>query len=463
MPSHRSSSNLRSPPPAAATALAWGDLDPSRLLVRWPSERPVAALHSGGGLHGDSRWSIVAQPRRVATIPLSPPDHGLGTLSRSLDAIPIDRPETPPDGTPPFSGGWCVAFSYEMGRWFEPTARASRELAAEDDRGWPAAILAWCPELLAFDRKAAQWWWIGEGPPPEWVEELPRRAEPPATATLRSLRPDRPQHRFTEAVSRTIELIHAGDLFQANIAQRFGAALEGPSRAFAARALPASAAAFGAYLELTLETGDRGGERRAILSLSPERFLRVGGDGRIAAAPIKGTRPASAGEAELRDSPKDAAELAMIVDLMRNDLGRVCELGSVSVTEPRRIDRHPTLLHAVAEIEGRLRRGVTVRELLAATFPPGSVTGAPKIRAMQVIDELEPVERGPYCGAIGWIDRRFGAVLSVAIRTLMLRERVAGCWECDYLAGCGVVAESDPEAEGRESLVKTEVLRTLLG
>lgn len=463
MPSHCSSSTIRFPPPARATALPWRDLDPSRLLGRWPAERPIVALHSGGLVHGDSRWSLFADPQRVSAVPLSPPDRGLEALRRTLGSIPIGRSESPPNGTPPFSGGWCVAFSYEMGRWFEPSACASRELSSADDRGWPAAILAWCPQLLAFDRRARQWWWVGEGPPPEWVEELPRRPEPPATATLRSLRPDHPPHRFTAAVSRAIELIHAGDLFQANVAQRFGAALEGPSRAFAARALPASAAAFGAYLELELGAGDRGRERRAILSLSPERFLRIEADGRIATAPIKGTRPATASEAELRDSPKDAAELAMIVDLMRNDLGRVCELGSISVTEPRRIDRHPTLLHAVAEVEGRLRCGVTVPELLAATFPPGSVTGAPKIRAMQVIDELEPVARGPYCGAIGWIDERFGAVLNVAIRTLMLRERVPGSWECDYLAGCGVVAESDPASESRESLVKTEVLRALLG
>lgn len=444
----------------AATALPWRDLAPSELLRRWPAARPLAALHSAGTPHDDARWSVLAEPRRTEILPLAPANAGLAALREALDAATVDRASPPAEGQPPFSGGWCVCFSYEMGRWFEPTACGPDLAAAADDRGWPAAILARCPCLLAFDRRERRWWWIGDEPPPAWVEALPSSAENGGEGSLHDLRPDRDAARFEDAVARAVELVHAGDLFQANIAQRFAATLRGSVRGFAARALPASGAAFGAYLEAELAGG---ADRRAILSLSPERFLRVAAEGRIAAAPIKGTRPASASEQELRDSVKDAAELAMIVDLMRNDLGRVCELGSIAVPTPRRIDRHPTVLHGVAEVEGRLRRGVRMSDLLAATFPPGSVTGAPKIRAMQVIDMLEPVRRGPYCGAIGWIDRRHGAILSVAIRTLLLRLRSASTAECDYLAGCGIVAESDPAAESRESLDKTAVLRSLLG
>ncbi len=443
----------------SATLLPWRDLDPNALLRRWPPDRALAALHSSGPVHEDARWTLLAEPQPSRLIPLEPREEGLASLRDAIDDCRIDRALPPGEGLPPFSGGWCVCFAYEMGRWFEPTACGPALEAAVDDRGWPAAILAPCPCLLAFDRRERRWWWIGEEAPPAWIESLPESAETCVDGTLHDLRPDHDATRFEAAVARTVELIHAGDLFQANIAQRFTAELRGSVRGFASRALPASGAAFGAYLEASLAGGT---DRRAILSLSPERFLRIAADGRIATSPIKGTRPASASEQELLGSAKDAAELAMIVDLMRNDLGRVCELGSISVPTPRRIDRHPTVLHGVAEVEGRLREGVRSSDLLAATFPPGSVTGAPKIRAMQVIDRLEPVRRGPYCGAIGWIDRRHGAILNVAIRTLLLRSRSESAAACDYLAGCGIVAESDPAAESRESLDKTAVLRALL-
>src|SRR5262249_4999701 len=154
----------------------------------------------------------------------------------------------------------------------------------------------------------------------------------------------------------------------------------------------------------------------ALISNSPELFLRVTPDRHVLTRPIKGTRPRAPGmEIELRDSAKDQAELAMIVDLERNDLGRVCEIGSVHVVEPRAIEAHPTVYHGVATIEGTLRRDVSFVDLLRATFPGGSVTGAPKIRAMQIIDQLEPVARGPYCGAIGYLDADGTIELNLAI------------------------------------------------
>jgi para-aminobenzoate synthetase component 1 len=214
---------------------------------------------------------------------------------------------------------------------------------------------------------------------------------------------------------------------------------------------------------------DQPGVRRGIISMSPELLLAFDASTRqVITRPIKGTQLSCNDPRVLRQSSKDAAELTMIVDLMRNDLGRVCEIGSVQVPAPRMIETHGTVHHGVAEITGRVRADVSVGGLLRAVFPGGSVTGAPKIRAMQIIDELEPQPRGPYCGCIGFISDRGDVTLNVAIRTMLLQgegptdqfDQMTG--ELRYAAGCGIVADSDPEAEYRESLAKTAVLREAL-
>ena len=200
---------------------------------------------------------------------------------------------------------------------------------------------------------------------------------------------------YLTMVSNTIDYIAAGDIFQANITQRLCGTFDGSTRALGRSALALSQAWYGAYLELPAG--------RCLVSLSPELFLDADFNSRaVITRPIKGTRPTTVDARDLLESPKDAAELHMIVDLMRNDLGRVCEYGSVRVPQSRAIETHPTVHHGVAEITGSLCADVSLGRLLEATFPGGSVTGAPKIRAMQIIDELEPVSRGPYCGAIGF-------------------------------------------------------------
>jgi para-aminobenzoate synthetase component 1 len=191
--------------------------------------------------------------------------------------------------------------------------------------------------------------------------------------------------------------------------------------------------------------------------MSPELFLHLDREGRVVTRPIKGTRPAGADPAEFLGSAKDAAELHMIVDLMRNDLARACRPGSVRVRQARAAEPHATVLHGVAEIEGELRPEATLGELLAATFPPGSITGAPKVRAMQVIRELESFDRGPYCGAIGLLGADGSLSLNVAIRTATLRGSPQA-WRVRYAAGCGVVSDSDPAEEVRETHAKAAVL-----
>lgn len=440
---------------ATSRALGW-DLDPFEAILAWPAEVPLGLVAADDREGDGARWTLlmpVESARCLASRAPGPddPDATVGALAELLGEAPLSRAEPCPTDAPPFSLGRVVALSYELGRRLEPSVvqDPSRRTAVPD--AWVARP-SW---ILVHDRKLDAWWRLAEedAAVPDWVAALPDRPRAARSFALDPLRSDLPAPAFERAVAATVDLIHAGDLFQANVAQRFSTTLHGPRRALAAEALRGHSARHGAYLELDAD--------RAVLSMSPESFLAVGPDGVVATRPIKGTRPGDGDPAELLASPKDAAELAMIVDLMRNDLGRACRLGSIEVVDPRRLERHPTVLHAVAEVRGRLREEVTAAALLAATFPPGSVTGAPKIRAMQVIESLEAVPRGIYCGSIGWIDDRHGLRLNVAIRTAML-ERLAGDrWSLRYHAGCGIVADSDPTAESAESLAKTAVLDRL--
>src|SRR3954451_14532479 len=249
--------------------------------------------------------------------------------------------------------------------------------------------------------------------------EVPARAEmhqrvPPELYRLRS---SFSRDAYLAAAERCLEYIRAGDVFQVNLAQVFTVAHDDSPRAIWSRLQSATPATYGAFLNF--------GEID-LISNSPELFLRVTPDRRVVTRPIKGTRPRLPGmELELRDSAKDQAELNMIVDLERNDLGRVCEVASVKVTQARTSDAHPAVYHGVAAVEGNLRSDVGLVELLRATFPGGSITGAPKIRAMEVIEELEPVRRGPYCGAIGYLSADGQIGLNIAIRTIVVKDGVA--------------------------------------
>jgi para-aminobenzoate synthetase component 1 len=259
---------------------------------------------------------------------------------------------------------------------------------------------------------------------------------------------DRPA--YEAAVAYVIEYIRAGDVFQVNLSQRFTAGLAKQPAEIYGHLVERSPAAFGAFLDY----GDF-----ALLSNSPELFIRITPERRIVTRPIKGTRPRTSGmEVELRDSRKDKAELAMIVDLERNDLGRVCEIGSVKVVEPRVMEAHPTVYQGVATIAGSLRQDATFVDVLRAMFPSGSVTGAPKIRAMQIIDELEPVRRDAYCGAIGYLGSDGTIELNVAIRTMTIKDG-----KVHIPVGGGIVADSDPAAEYEETLIKARAMFAAAG
>ncbi len=302
-------------------------------------------------------------------------------------------------------------------------------------------------------------------------------ASPPKPQPMPRVRPvlrsDPGRAGYTRAVARAIEYIRAGDIYQANIAHRLSGRFSGSAAdLFAALAATANPAHGLGLLSPAAPPGTPQPHALAVLSLSPELFLSYDAPTRrLTTRPMKGTRPGNADPRELRDAAKDKAELAMIVDLMRNDLGRVCTFGSVRVDDPRRIERHATgpgaVLQATATVSGTVREGLTTADILEATFPPGSVTGTPKLRAMQIIDELEPFARGPWCGCLGVFHDTGSFELAVAIRTIVIKGQVQPGTdtfenaELIYPVGAGIVADSDPASEWRETLDKARVLEAV--
>jgi len=323
-------------------------------------------------------------------------------------------------------GGWIGHINYDFGRLFEPAWGSHH--APPDTLHLPLFHFTYCTP--AKERRTY-------APEPEH-----RTTNAPLTSSFT-------REAYEAAVARSIEYIAAGDVFQVNLSQRFTAGLPTHSAHVYQWLVRNAPARYGAYLNYA---------DYCVISNSPELFLKI--DGRqITTRPIKGTRPLGEGMAdELRDSAKDTAELNMIVDLERNDLGRVCETGSVRVTQPRHIEAHPTVYHGVATIEGTLRERISLIDVLRATFPGGSVTGAPKIRAMQIIDELEPVRRDAYCGAIGYVARDGRCEFNLAIRTMTVKDGLI-----HIPVGGGIVADSDPAAEYEETLVKAKAMFEALG
>ena len=404
----------------------------------------------------------------------------------------------PVAGLPPFQGGAAGYLAYDWGRTLEriPACRY-------DDLALPDVVLGIYDWVIAWDHDEARAWLISTGLPETSADGRAWRAELRATDVRARLenagsaasagqrssgesaasggsrnathsadgsdRIDAPSYPviggwwdprlgvrsafthdgYLDAVRRVRDYILAGDIFQTNLSQRFEALLAEQPWELYLRLRQRNAAPFAAYFDTP---------EAEVLSASPERFLRVDVDGRVETRPIKGTRPRGIGPEHdgalgraLTESAKDRAENLMIVDLMRNDLSRVCTPGTVRVPELFALERYATVHHLVSTVVGRLDPGHDALDLLGASFPGGSITGAPKVRAMEIIAELEPSQRSVYCGSIGYWSVTGALDTNIAIRTVIAPR---GRGKVYFNAGGGIVADSDPEQEYRETLDK---------
>ena len=400
---------------------------------------------------------------------------GLRVGLHRLDSAPLEAlrafaplPEADGPLPMPFAGGAVGYFGYELAGCFE-----ALPAAAEDELGVPDAVLLLVDRVLAYDHLSGSGFAVGLGfgedaasaranaerAAREVSQASEARSEPRASggggAGYARAVPAGLESAYAKAIERAREEIAAGNVYQACLTRRLERGFGGDPWELHLALRRRNPAPFACFFELP---------EAAIVGSSPERFLLVGADGLVQSRPIKGTRPRGGDPLQdererraLLASAKDRAENLMIVDLVRNDLGRVCELGSVRVPELMAVEEYASVFHLVSTVSGRLRRGCDALDALRAAFPPGSMTGAPKLAAMRLLRQLEPVRRGVYSGAIGYLDARGGADLAVVIRTLVLARGRA------FLhTGGGIVADSEPEAEWRETVAKAAPLLAAL-
>lgn len=385
-------------------------------------------------------------------------ESGLAYLQRLREGLAQLGEAQIPDGVElPFAGGLIGYLSYDFGRRLEQLPSL-----ATDDLGLADAQLGLYAWALASDHLMRTTHLVFH----PGLDETERQrlvtlfeAPPAAQATrfklLSPMRGDLDACEYQHAFDRVQQYIQAGDCYQINLTQRFRAPCQGdPWHAYQAlrRACPTPFSGF-----QLLADGS------ALLSFSPERFIRVS-QRQVETRPIKGTRPRAPdpaedarNAAELLESRKDRSENLMIVDLLRNDLGRTCEIGSVKVPELFSLESYPNVHHLVSSVTGRLPPGKDALDLIGGSFPGGSITGAPKIRAMQIIDELEPTRRALYCGSLLYMDVRGEMDSSIAIRSLLVKDGQVSCW-----GGGAVVADSQWQAEYEESIAKVRVLMETL-
>jgi para-aminobenzoate synthetase component 1 len=454
--------------------------------------RPYAFwLDSAAGPLGTTRWSFLgAEPFAILEC-----DEGnlfltIGEIREQLGGDPLvalgaflDRYALPPQpDLPPFIGGAVGWFSYDLARQWERL-----HSFALNDTYLPDLRWAFYSTIYAYDLLHRTMWQIsrkdlantihhGAGEWPKDRGPVPGEARRTPKSEGRSAKDVNPFDRqyptsniqhpkkksFTEedylvALDRIKGYIAAGDIYQANLTQRFTRPFGDDPAGLYLRLREVNAAPFAAYL---------GFSDVSVMSASPERFLSYDARSRrVETRPIKGTRPRSPDPneddrraKELLHSEKDRAENLMIVDVHRNDLGRVCEIGSVTVPTLWGLESYATVHHLVSVVQGRLALSHTPMDLIRAAFPAGSITGAPKLRAMQIIEELEPVRRGIYTGSIGYIGWDGSMDLSVAIRTLVAQDG-----RVHYGVGGGIVADSDPQMEYQETLDKAKGLELALG
>jgi para-aminobenzoate synthetase component 1 len=432
-------------------------------------DQPGFALLESARPGRRSRWTFLcADPLALLDTPSDGPDV-FATARRELRRLaPAAEAEPVADDAdrPPFLGGLVGYLAYDLGLAFEPRATVVR-----DDQGLPLLRLGLYDWVVAWDRRAGRAWLggraidgdrdrlarrladvrerlvavaAGAGPEPKALTDVPEGLQ--FVSNL-----DRPT--FEAGVEAVRDAIARGEIYQANLTRRLQTAFRGDPWALYRCLRTGDPALFAAFLDLGAASD---GTPRAIASASPEPFLTVDATGHVSADPIKGTRPRGrdrnadrALARELLASEKDRAENTMIVDVLRNDLGRVCLPGSVRVPRLCRLERTAAVQHLVSTVTGRLAPGHDAFDLLAASFPGGSITGAPKIRAMAILERLETVRRGPYTGALGWIGPDGAMATSILIRTF-----VADGTHLSLNVGGGMTWRSDPAEEWAETVAK---------
>jgi anthranilate/para-aminobenzoate synthase component I len=389
----------------------------------------LALLHSAE----DVGWSV------IGVNPIAHCDD-LNQIQPALESPPVRVPADAND----LPIGWIGTISYERGTAFE---------IGDDPRNhpplWPAANWHWYATYYCYNHQTAEWTIASSATTPPVIPttaaaDAALNALPPIPSPTEIAPPNADHYRA--AVTRALNYLAAGDIYQVNLAQRWSIRTSAHPIALYAALCQTTPAAYAAFISH---------KNRVALCASPELFLEGRGN-RITTKPIKGTRPRNPNDPifsatqrkALLTAAKDRAELAMIVDLLRNDLGRIATPGTVHVTHPRILTELPTLFHTHAEITAELAT-TSWPEIFRATLPGGSITGAPKIRAMQIIRELEPHPRGLYCGNIGLLKPNGDATLNIAIRTIQLTNGIA-----TIHAGAGIVADSTPENEQAETLAK---------
>ena len=435
------------------------------LLLERLDNRPGMFVLGDFGWRGAGRFSYLGlKPTEQVLFEQNGEGDPFEIWHREMQRFQLDKTQDLPV---PFAGGWVGYLSYDLARYIE-------RLPDSVDHDIPLplmyfgfydAIAAWdnrekCGYLLALDypgqkesaeSRLTRLRAICRAEDQTDIDDQNKyeRQSPDLQYTahlVRQMEAGVEPQAYLEKVARAIEYIKAGDIFEVNISQRFACGYREPPSVlydYLARHNPAG------YAALIIAAD------HAVVSASPELFLSRRG-GRIITRPIKGTAPRGANEQEdrayrdwLEHSDKDRSELNMIIDLERNDLGRICRYGTVKVLAEREIEEHPTVLHTVATIAGELWDDVGISDIFRATFPGGSITGAPKIRSMEIIDELEPTARSVYTGSIGWIGINGDLDLNIAIRTIILSAQKAYAQ-----VGGAIVADSVPQAEYDETLAK---------
>ena len=424
-----------------AIALSWRQ--PLAAFAPLSAETYALLLGPGGGAT-QGRWSLLmARPDDVFEA------SGAGALA-SLPPLNPAAGTTPPL---PFTGGYAGLACYELGASLERVPRM-------DGGAWPDMAFGHYPCAALFDHRDKALWVVAPDAPKarRFAALLGDQDTPPPPPAAAKVQFSDNRTDVENAVAQVRSLIAAGDIFQANISQGFAIDLAAGEGAFSfyRRLCAHSPAPFGGFF--------RRSATQVLLSNSPERFFCVDGDGVVRTQPIKGTRPRHADASRdralaeaLLHSAKDRAENLMIVDLMRNDLSRVCMPGTVRVRALCALQSFANVHHLVSTVEGRLAPGNTALDMLAAGFPAGSITGAPKVRAMEVIADIEGCPRGPYCGALGYLSAHGGADFSVLIRTAEHKRTDGGARLC-FRTGGGIVADSDPAMEYDEMIDKARAL-----